>query len=928
MSPGGQMSPQSLPAGLKEHNQTVYLRVQVRDTLGVTTSTDMEVQVFPAESVDIEDQLHSIRFGNLSLLGKAVGKGDYQRAAQLISELSASMNNDDDEELEVNEGDSTTRIKDRLNQETKEIVREKMVATLSEVKVLTLELGRQMTSALTSAIAEPNEIQLETQENAVEIYANVLHKLKSEEDSAHDPDAANEISSNFLSGASSLLQAASIQSTKAAAELLTPESLIPPKEGLVYSERNQLTPPRALGFMEIKVLTEAILEMLELTGGLLVQTEVPGETPKMVHNSEWLMMAVQKVTILDDINRLYTMPDGSWLRLPAEAIDQVKDEARADNEIITQLKMYSFPTNPFTWHDDDIKILTTVVGLTLKNTKGKELHVSGLTEAIEVLLPRGEHSALKFDTMTAYSHELITVSFNVSEPSSSIHIDVYPADPEQTNRLEAYLRFGFWPTMNTYDIKTVLPIAESDLTVSSFNLTANFTANPYTWFIREEQLYATGSYYLSFRVVNDDAETNSTSLQVDVDVKIYTARCLFWSPSDELWLPDGCQVGTMTTASFTHCLCDHLSFVGGTFSVPPKQQIIFEEVVEVTLDPIKTNVVVFITLIISALSVICILFACIADCISRNKLYKDLEFCEDLYIVRTFTGLRCNAGSTAKISIILHGENNSSNPILLSNEDGRAFGSGSVDTFLAATLNGLGEIIKLSVSQNGQGFSPSWHFSRVVVKHHKSGREWMFLCNSQLKKPNTVLTFKAASTHQTVKHRHLFTTQSLLMTLSNQIPCLTVFMRYAWDPFSYKERVCTFFSALLLVPCLTTLFKDVLFAETPLTTNEFALHTDSVIHGGMIGGAVLVVYYVLGVLYSSIQPKLPTPPRSAKDHEAARDDNVNVKLKKVVKSSASLQDIIVEPKGIHLSLQGLGDDEEWDMGLLTQKNGIWDPRGY
>lgn len=91
---------------------------------------------------------------------------------------------------------------------------------------------------------------------------------------------------------------------------------------------------------QIKVLTEGILEMLELTGGLLVQTEVPGETPKMVHNSEELMMAVQKVTILDDINRLYTMPDGSWLRLPAEAIDQVKDEARADNEIITQVRKY------------------------------------------------------------------------------------------------------------------------------------------------------------------------------------------------------------------------------------------------------------------------------------------------------------------------------------------------------------------------------------------------------------------------------------------------------------------------------------------------------------------------------------------------------------------------------------------------------------
>lgn len=45
MSPGGEMSPQSLPSGLMEHNYTVYLKVQVRDSLGVTAWNDLKTQV-------------------------------------------------------------------------------------------------------------------------------------------------------------------------------------------------------------------------------------------------------------------------------------------------------------------------------------------------------------------------------------------------------------------------------------------------------------------------------------------------------------------------------------------------------------------------------------------------------------------------------------------------------------------------------------------------------------------------------------------------------------------------------------------------------------------------------------------------------------------------------------------------------------------
>lgn len=42
-------------------------------------------------------------------------------------------------------------------------VRSNMVNTLGDVKILTVDIGRETTSALTSVVAEPNEINIDTQ---------------------------------------------------------------------------------------------------------------------------------------------------------------------------------------------------------------------------------------------------------------------------------------------------------------------------------------------------------------------------------------------------------------------------------------------------------------------------------------------------------------------------------------------------------------------------------------------------------------------------------------------------------------------------------------------------------------------------------------------------------------------------------------------
>ena len=54
------------------------------------------------------------------------------------------------------------------------------------------------------------------------------------------------------------------------------------------------------------------------------------------------------------------------------------------------------------------------------------------------------------------------------------------------------------------------------------------------------------------------------------------------------------QVGSLTTASFTHCLCNHLSSFGGSFFVPPNRQVFIpEEQVEV-IDHTTTFMILYV----------------------------------------------------------------------------------------------------------------------------------------------------------------------------------------------------------------------------------------------------------------------------------------------------------------------------------------------
>ena len=174
---------------------------------------------------------------------------------------------------------------------------------------------------------------------------------------------------------------------------------------------------------------------------------------------------------------------------------------------------------------------------------------------MEMLIPHTDKydSVQDLGTADVSSKEFSFFHFNLTDSHTSIHIDIVPTDGS-TNQLDCWLRYGFWPTEKLYDLKLTLPHPQEDLYSSVYNSTNNMTTNPYTWFIEENKLWAVGSYYIGVKVraseflqegIPDGMNYTEPEEKVNVNVKFYTARCLYWSEMYEQWFPSGCEVGVM-----------------------------------------------------------------------------------------------------------------------------------------------------------------------------------------------------------------------------------------------------------------------------------------------------------------------------------------------------------------------------------------------
>lgn len=100
------------------------------------------------------------------------------------------------------------------------------------------------------------------------------------------------------------------------------------------------------------------------------------------------------------------------------------------------------------------------------------------------------------------------------------------------------------------------------------------------------------------------------------------------------------------------------------------------------------------------------------------------------YQVRVKTGSMTGAGTDADVSIVLYGDKASSGPVVLDNGMDN-FEAGQEDQF-TIELPDLGELNRLEIGHNDEGFGSGWYLEQVTVHDPATGRAWKFLANRWL----------------------------------------------------------------------------------------------------------------------------------------------------------------------------------------------------
>ncbi|XP_028404210.1 polycystic kidney disease 1-related protein-like isoform X2 [Dendronephthya gigantea] len=102
------------------------------------------------------------------------------------------------------------------------------------------------------------------------------------------------------------------------------------------------------------------------------------------------------------------------------------------------------------------------------------------------------------------------------------------------------------------------------------------------------------------------------------------------------------------------------------------------------------------------------------------------------YKITVYTGHCCGAGTTARVAVVLYGDNNSSYPIELFTENRQVFNRNSRDVFVVSVQENLGSLNCIHLWHDNSGSSPSWFVDKLVIKDLCTKQKWLFKCRRWL----------------------------------------------------------------------------------------------------------------------------------------------------------------------------------------------------
>ncbi|XP_064648391.1 polycystin-1-like protein 1 isoform X2 [Lineus longissimus] len=245
---------------------------------------------------------------------------------------------------------------------------------------------------------------------------------------------------------------------------------------------------------------------------------------------------------------------------------------------------------------------------------------------------------------------------------------------------------------------------------------------------------APGDYYLGLvdANYNKGRPRDHVAQQRNYTIKMWWEACVFWDSAKSDWSPEGCSLKQTSTYEMQHCACNHLTSFGTHFSLTPNDLsfVGVDSFFDLHQNPVMIAFVIAVLLIYALAFAICYRYDA-HDLKKGAVVYLQDNTATDRqrYEIIVETGFRKGAGTTSKVSLVLHGEEGMSETRELVNENNQTlFERNSRDIFVMTLPDNIGPIWKVQFWHNNSGVSPSWYLSRVIVRDINLDYSYYFQC--------------------------------------------------------------------------------------------------------------------------------------------------------------------------------------------------------
>lgn len=188
---------------------------------------------------------------------------------------------------------------------------------------------------------------------------------------------------------------------------------------------------------------------------------------------------------------------------------------------------------------------------------------------------------------------------------------------------------------------------------------------------------------------------------------------------------------------------------------------------------------------------------------TEASLQRHEDSCAYHYEVFVQTGMWYGNGTTARVGIILFGEDGNSDIICFMDpwRESKLFTRGSVNTFTFDLPNHLGQVYKIKIWHDNHGKSPSWFLYQVGVKDLSTNEAWHFIPNRWLaveSRDGAIdIEIPAASKKEMTRFKSLFQWRAITSFADKHL-FLSLFARPPQNPFTRCQRLTCMLSIILV----------------------------------------------------------------------------------------------------------------------------------